>query len=180
LLIDWVGGIASTVGFESLPRILAVDVARFGDARTVIGLRQGRQFRILAKLRGVDTVQTAVRVIEFIQSEKPDATIVDGDGIGAGVVDQLKHRGFERELHEFHGGPRALNHSKYFNRRAEVWGLMADWLKAGAEILDAPELEVDLVGPQYGYSAQNQIQLEKKEDMKRRGLDSPDMGDALV
>src|SRR5215468_1708423 len=65
-------------------------------------------------------------------------------------------------------------------RRAEVWGLAADWLRAGAQIPDDPELEVDLTGPQYGYSNKSQIQLEKKEDMKARGLASPDLGDTLA
>ena len=165
-------------GHESLPKILAIDVARFGDDRTVVGVRQGRCFRILAKLRGLDTVETASRVIASIQSERPDAVVVDGDGLGAGVCDQLQHRGYS--AYEFHGGARAYDRHKYFNRRAEVWGLMADWLKAGAQIPDDPELEVDLTGPQYGYSNQQQIQLEKKDDMKARGLASPDLGDTLA
>ena len=165
-------------GHESLPKILAIDVARFGDDRTVVGVRQGRCFRILAKLRGLDTVETASRVIASIQSERPDAVVVDGDGLGAGVCDQLQHRGYS--VYEFHGGARAYDRHKYFNRRAEVWGLMADWLKAGAQIPDDPELEVDLTGPQYGYSNQQQNQLEKKDDMKARGLASPDLGDTLA
>jgi len=45
---------------------------------------------------------------------------------------------------------------------------MCDWLKAGAEIPDDPEVEVDLTGVQYGYSPKQQIQLEKNEDMKAR------------
>jgi hypothetical protein len=166
-------------GYQTLPKVLAVDVARFGDDRTVLGIRQGRHFRILTKLRGADTVETAHKVIECIQSEHPDAIVVDGDGLGAGVIDQLQHRGVER-VHEFHGGARATDPHKFFNRRAEVWGKMADWLKAGAQIPDDPELEVDLTGPQYGYSNQQQIQLEKKDDMKRRGLASPDLADTLA
>jgi hypothetical protein len=68
----------------------------------------------------------------------------------------------------------------YFNHRAEVWGLMRAWLKDGAEIPDDPELETDLTGPEYHFSSKNQIQLEKKEDMKSRGLSSPDVGDMLA
>ena len=95
---------------------------------------------------------------------------MDGDGIGAGVVDQLRYRGYgDRDgLYEFHGGVRALDVNRYFNRRAEIWGLMGEWLKT-AQIPDDPELEIDLCGPQYGYSNKSQIQLEKKEDMKARG-----------
>jgi hypothetical protein len=62
----------------------------------------------------------------------------------------------------------------------ECWGKMAEWLKAGAEIPDDPEFEIDLTGVQYGYSSKQQIQLEKKEDMKGRGMASPDLGDALA
>ncbi len=168
------------VGYESLPKIRAVDVARFGDDRTVIGIRQGRCFRVLAKLRGANTVETSSKVIECVKAERPDATVVDADGIGAGVVDQLESLGWGRGLHEFHGGARAHDYNKYFNRRAEVWGLTADWLKSTAQIPDDPELEVDLTAPQYGYSNKQQIQLEKKDDMKRRGLASPDLGDTMA
>jgi hypothetical protein len=68
----------------------------------------------------------------------------------------------------------------YFNRRAEVWGLMRDALKANIELPDDPEIEVDLCSPQYGFSNKGQIQLEKKEDMVRRGLASPDIADAIA
>lgn len=167
-------------GFSALPKILAVDVARFGDDQTVIGTRQGRKVRILAKLRGLDTTQVAARTIDFIEKEYPDAVVIDGDGIGAGVVDQVKARGFDEHLFEFHGGRSARDSKKYFNRRSEVWGLMRDALKEGMEIPDDPELEADLTGPEYGFSAKQQIQLEKKEDMKKRGLSSPDCGDMLA
>ena len=168
------------VAYSGLPKILSVDVARFGDDRSVIGLRQGRQFRILAKLRGVDTVQLAERVIGFITSEQPDAVVIDGDGLGAGCVDHLRHRGFSDSVFEFHGGARAFDAAAFYNRRAEVWSQMADWLKAGAQIPDDPEMEVDLCGVQYGYSSKSQVQLERKEDMKARGMASPDLGDALA
>jgi len=156
------------VGFESLPKILSCDPARFGDDRTVIGMRQGRLFQILQKYRGLDTVQTVHRIISIIETQDPDAIVIDGDGLGAGVVDQLKHQGFESKLYEFHGGARAIDSNKYFNRRAECWGLMGEWLSAEAQIPDDPEMETDLTAPQYGYSSKSQIQLERKEDMKAR------------
>ena len=60
--------------------------------------------------------------------------------MGAGVVDQLRHGGFGTGLYEFHGGARAFAAEAYFNRRAECWGLMAAWLKAGAQIPDDPRI----------------------------------------
>jgi hypothetical protein len=166
--------------YQGLPKILSVDVARFGDDQTVVGYRQGRKSAILAKYRGMDTVQVAERVIEFMERENPDATVIDSDGIGAGVVDQINFRGFGRRLFEFHGGQSADDAAAYFNSRAEVWGRMREWLMAGAEIPDDPELEADLTGPEYGFSNKQQIQLERKDDMKKRGLSSPDCGDMLA
>lgn len=163
-----------------LPKILSVDVARFGDDQTVIGYRQGRKAVIRGKYRGMDTAQTAERVMEFIRKEKPDATVIDGDGLGAGVVDHLRFHGYKDRLFEFHGGHTPFDSQMYFNKRAEVWGLMRAWLSNGAEIPDDPELESDLTSPEYGFSDKQQIQLERKEDMKKRGLASPDCGDMLA
>ena len=166
-------------GYEALPKILSVDVARYGDDQTVIGYRQGRKSAILGKYRGKDTVWVAEETIRLIQEQKPDATVIDGDGIGAGVVDHLKFRGFGQRLFEFHGGASANDGAAYFNRRAEVWGAMRDWLSANAEIPDDPEVDQDLTGIEYGFGPKGQLQLEKKEDMKKRGLNSPDIGDML-
>lgn len=167
-------------------KVLSVDVARFGDDQTVIGLRQGLHFKVLEKLRGMDVVQVAQRVMYQMKTHVPRSTVIDGDGIGAGVVDIVKLYMAEWfkanapcRLHEFHGGSSPKDPEMYFNRRAEVWGMMRDWLNAG-QIPDDAELESDLTGPQYFFSNKNQIQLEKKEDMKKRSLASPDIGDTLA
>ena len=164
-------------GYEALPKILACDVARFGADRTVIGWRQGRKLVITDRVRGLDTVQVAHRISERIESERPDAVVVDGDGIGAGVIDNLRFRGYGDNLHEYRGGMPADDPVRFFNRRAESWGKLKDWLTAMAEIPDDPDLESDLTAPEYGFSNKGQIQLEKKDDMKKRGLQSPDLGD---
>lgn len=171
---------ATAEGFEALPKILACDVARFGDDQTVIGHRQGRIAVILEKLRGKDTVFVAERVIYWREQETPDAVVIDGDGLGAGVVDQINHRGFGAKLFEFRGGMPANDPNKYLNRRSEVWGMMRDWIAAGPQIPDDPELGDDLVGPLYDYNAKGQLCLEQKDDMKLRGLSSPDCGDMLA
>lgn len=169
---------------EVLPKVLSVDVARFGDDQTVVGLRQGRLFRVLAKYRGLDTVQVAHRVSAFMEEHEPSATIIDGDGLGAGVVDNLKFRGYEKGVHEFHGNGSPEDPTMYFNKRAEVWGEAKEWLTQGAQIPDDPELEADLTGVEYDYASGKRnggsIQLEAKDDMKLRGLASPDCGDCLA
>ncbi len=173
-------------------KIISVDVARFGDDQTVIGCRQGLKVEILKKLRGQDNVQVGMQVINFICNERARACVIDGDGLGGGVVDYVSTFLAERwkawhkeelpkwfKLEEFHGGMPAGDTFMYFNRRAEMWGKMRDWLETGS-IPNDPEMDDHLTGLWYGMSNKNQIQLEKKEDMKKRGLSSPDCGDMLA
>ena len=135
-----------------LPKILSVDVARFGDDQTVIGWRQGRQAVITDKLRGKDTAFVAEMVIKSKQELQPQAVVIDGDGIGGGVIDQIRFRGHGENLFEFHGGAGPMDPAMYFNKRAESWGEMREWLASGAEIPDDAELESDLTGVEYGFS----------------------------
>jgi len=171
---------AKSEGHEGIAKILSCDVARFGDDQTVIGYRQGRKAVILEKLRGKDNVFVAERILHWREIEKPEAIVVDGDGNGGGVVDQIKARGLGQGLFEFHGGATANDARKYRNRRTEIWGLCRDWLAAYPEIPNDPELGDDLVGPLYSYNDKGQIELEPKDNMKERGLSSPDCGDMLA
>ncbi len=167
-------------------KVISVDVARFGDDQTIIGLRQGMKFEILERLRGKDTFQTAQYVIRYMQKLEPRLTIIDADGLGAGTVDAINNlipTWFKShplcKLHEFHGGATPSDSTEYFNLRAEMWGTMREWLKSG-DIPDDPALDSALTSPEYFFSSKNQIQLEKKDDMKKRGLASPDEGDCLA
>jgi hypothetical protein len=173
-------------------KVMSVDVARFGDDQTVVGWKQGLRAHIVEKVRGLDVMQVGSRVIMHICNEIPRACVIDGDGVGGGVADfvrtYLKDRWKQRfgyelpewfKLEEFHGGNTPGDKFMYFNRRAEVWGRMRDWLET-AQIPDDPELESDLTAPEYFFSSKNQIQLERKEDMKKRGQASPDCGDMMA
>lgn len=167
-------------GFEKLPIVVAVDVARFGDDQSVICIRQGRKVFPLRKYRELDTMQLADKVIEVINEVFPDSVVVDGVGVGAGVVDRLRQLGHGGLITELNGGSRPNDPVVFFNKRAEIWGLMKSALKDGLDLPDDRELRDDLIAPEYGFTSSQQIQLEKKEDMKKRGLSSPDCGDALA
>lgn len=169
-----------SVGHEHMPMLLGVDVARFGDDQTVITLRQGRKVWPQWKYRGKDTMEVAALVVEKIREFNPHAIFVDVIGIGAGVVDRLKQLGYGRELIAVNVGEAAYDKVAYFNKRAEVWGRMRDYLKEGAELPPDNDLDASLTAPEYGFTPKQQIQLEKKEDMKKRGLSSPDEGDSLA
>lgn len=106
-------------------------------------------------------------------------------GRSTGVVDRLRQLGVPHVQGVAFGsapatGDRAGAKPRYADKRAEMWGNLGDWLRAGGALPDDPELRADLTSLEYGYDGKGAIQLEKKEDMKKRGLASPDIGDALA
>lgn len=164
-------------------KIIGVDVARFGDDETVIAFRSGRdaakdEWLALPKL---DTMETAARVAGLIELHRPDAVFVDETGVGAGVVDRLRQLGFDIMAVNFGSKPNGLTRVKTANKRAEMWQRMKEWMEqGGVRIPNDPTLEVELTGVEYKHDHNNAILLEKKEDMKKRGLKSPDRADALA
>ena len=171
--------------YRFAPRILGVDVARFGDDRSAVFYRQGRHAELALALRSQDTMTLAGRVAALEDELRADAVFVDEGGVGGGVVDRLRQLGRSPIPVNFGGAP--LD-GRYQNKRAEMWCLLKAWLQEGAEICPrdrqqndiASDLRDDLVGPEYGFSSSGKLQLERKEDMKKRGLASPDLGDALA
>ena len=170
------------------PFTMGVDVGRFGDDKTVIRFRRGRDARTVppVKLRKMDGVQVAARIAELNEKHRPDAIFVDGGGPGASVVDSLTRLSIPHFDIAFGGEPDRPVAGQatefYANKRAEMWGSMRQWLRGGA-IDDDPELKSDMVGIEYGYKLVNgrdAIILERKEDMRKRGLSSPDDADALA
>lgn len=161
------------------PRLLMVDVARFGGDETVIGWRVGRTFVILARYRGLSTVQVAHRAGEWIAGLKPDAVFVDGSGVGGGVCDVLRDSG--HDIVEVNTAVKAMDERLFFNLRAQLWWKMKTWLADGGAIpADDQVLADDMTGPEYAFAGKDRIQLETKDDMRARGLPSPDAADCLA
>jgi hypothetical protein len=161
---------------ELSPMIFGVDVARYGDDQSVILCRQGRKIIWIKAWRGKDNHELAMDLWGLMDTFNPDGVFVDAGG-GAGVIDILKAQ--NRTVTEVHFGSKPIKALQYVNKRAEMWGEMREWLKVGG-IPDDQELKDDLAAPEYGFARETLIQLEKKEDMKKRGLASPDKGDALA
>lgn len=168
------------------PIVIGVDVARFGDDQSVIQIRQGRDAVTWPseRFRGIDTMDLASRVAHKVgefnrKGIKVSAIFVDGGGIGGGVVDRLRQLQVPNVI-EVNFGGKAMDSRLYADKAAEMWGAMRDWLSAGGAIEDDNELEDELVAREYGLDNQNRIKLERKDDMKKRGLASPDRADALA
>ena len=161
------------------PKVLGVDVARFGEDQSVIAARQGLYLAPLKKYRQIDTMTLAGLVAQEMDREQAVMVFVDQGGVGAGVVDRLHQLGRHNVVGIDFGGS-AINPFLHLNKRTEMWCGMRDWLQ-NACIPDDQELKDDLSAPEYGFTGdKGQIVLEKKSDMKKRGLASPDCGDALA
>lgn len=167
----------SSAEIRFAPKILGVDPARFGDDRSVIFRRQGvKAFEPLV-LERVDNMTLAARVAEQIESFHPDGVFVDS-GCGGGVIDRLRQLGFCVTEVPFGGVP--LRAGQYANKRAEMWGEMAQWIKSCGALPDVPALKSDLCQTTYDYDAAGRLRLEPKEKLKARSGKSPDLADALA
>ena len=161
-----------------IPVVLGVDVARYGDDQSCIAVRQGRKLHEVRKFRELNTMQLAAQVIVAMKDYGGvAATFVDGIGVGAGVVDRLQMLG--HAVIEVNGGATAFDEILYYNKTAEMWDRMKTWL-AGADLpSEDNDLRLALTGREFYFDDKERIRLERKKDMKKRGLPSPDPADAL-
>lgn len=171
------------------PIIIGVDVGRFGDDPTVIYPRKGRDavtnpIEVLFKS---DTMETAARVANMFLRLHATVVMVDSGGVGGGVVDRLRQLQIpvmEVDFGSAADGGDANDGTKYANKRAEIWGRMRSWLSGGCIPARVHGLELTLVdeltGPAYGMNGKEAIQLESKKEMRKRGVPSPNVADALA
>lgn len=161
------------------PRLMGVDVAREGDDECVIILRQGRKMmKEIWRANERDSMKFAGYIAEKINDWSPDTVFIDGVGLGGPVFDRLVQLGFDNVV-EVHSGDKPLDEKLYFNLRGEMWGRLREWMGT-ADIPEDHKLREDLLGPEYYFDEKMRLRLEKKEDMKARGLPSPDTADALA
>ena len=162
------------------PVVIGVDVARYGDDKTIIVIRQGRKVHEFRKFRELNTMQVAAEVVGAMKDYAGAAAIfVDGVGVGAGVVDRLQMLG--HPVIEINGGSTAFDDVTYYNKTAEMWDRMRQWLRSGADLpAKDQEMRLALTGREYYFDDKERIRLERKADMKKRGLASPDEGDGLA
>ena len=176
-------------GLGSDPVVFGVDCARFGDDESVLAIRCGRdaKSRPWKKWGSMESMTLAGDIALEADRWHPDAIFVDAGNIGAAIIDRLRQLrpdtpvmevwfGGEGRDAELEPGVRV----RTANKRAEIWTRMRAWLRGGA-IPSEERLRDDLIGPTYSFAADDtRVLLERKKDMKKRGLPSPDWGDALA
>jgi len=172
---------AHEADYHFAPKIMGVDIARGGDDQTVIFFRQGiSQARKSIKMRTDDPMYTAHVIKDNSDNWDADAVIIDMGDMGGAVRRLCENQlNMDNVMGVWFGGESAED--QYLNKRVEMWDKVRTWLKNGAVLDEDPQMRDDLTGPEKVYRHDDgRMQLEKKADMKKRGLASPDNGDALA
>ena len=181
---------------------LGVDVARFGDDETIIAPRIGEKVLPLVAYRKQETTATTGHVLAMareIMRQHPHIESVyikvDDSGVGGGVTDQLKEAIYEQRLpykvYPIVNNGKADDTEHYENVGTEQWGVVREMLndnlskhlqgeKLTVDFPDDDKLITQLTSRKYRMTSKGKIALERKEDMKKRGLQSPDRADAVV
>jgi hypothetical protein len=168
---------------EFAPMTYGVDVARFGSDKSALAKKKGNVIIDVKKWQGLDLMQLTGAIKNEYDSEesidRPGAIYVDSIGLGSGVVDRLREMGLPAVGINVSESP-AMK-TAFVNLRAELWGKMKSWLEQrNCAIPKNDDLLAELTAPRYTFNSSGKLRVESKEEMKKRGLASPDLADACI
>jgi len=156
---------------------VGVDVARFGDDRTVMYKRHGLKVLDYRVYKKIPVDKTVAHAIEFINQDKTIAIKVDDTGVGGGVTDMLAAGGYNVIPVNFGGTPN--DHHKYDMVASEMWFDFAESIDK-MDLIDDSELKAELTGRLWDVNKKGQRCIESKKRYKDRAGKSPDLADALL
>jgi hypothetical protein len=172
------------VSYPYEPLVIGVDVARFGTNESVLCFRRGKDARTIPtqRYRGLETTELGDKVVAAALQYEADGILIDEGGVGGGVVDFCRRLGASPIGVNFGGKPGSHPGGiPVFNKRAEMYVALKEWLREGGMIEDSDDIEKQLLSIEYFFrSGKREIQLIPKEDMEDNGFDSPDYADALA
>lgn len=164
--------------YDFAPVIFGVDPAWEGADLLVVYMRQGNFSKVLLSLPKNDDDWFVAGKIAALAKENNMAQGFIDQGYGTGIYSALKQMGFDNfRLIPFN---MAATSDYYSNKRIEMWDRMKEWLKDGGTVEPREDVADDLTGPEAFINLRGKFQLESKDDMKERGLQSPNFGDALA
>lgn len=168
---------------EYAPVIYGIDVARFGSDKSALAKKKGNVITEVKKWKGLDLMQLVGAIKNEYESEdsldRPVSIYIDSIGLGSGVVDRLRELGLPAIGINVSESPAMKN--AYVNLRAELWGKMKNWLEQrGCAIPKDDDLLAELTAPRYSFNSSGRLRVESKDEMKKRGLSSPDLADACI
>jgi len=164
---------------------LGVDVARFGSDKTVIAARDTRCIQDIRTYSGISTMETVGWVRKAMEDMdcRPENVMIDDTGVGGGVTDRLHELGLSVVPVDF--GSKAYEDTKFKNRRTELyWNMRKAIIPEATEPLFIPtkynSLRKELTQPRYKMTSDQTIQLESKDELRKRLGRSPDESDAVA
>ena len=163
------------------PLILGIDPAISSRDRLAIIRRKGRLAYGLETHFNLNTMEIVGLVRRIIDREKPARVAIDCIGIGAGCVDRLHELGYSM-VEGVNVARSANNKDDFINLRAELWHDMREWLaqEMPVQVPDSDELMGDLTSLGRKNNSSAKLQIESKDDLRSRGMKSPDTADALA
>jgi len=162
--------------------VWGLDVARFGSDATALCKRQGPIVTELRSWRGLDLMQTTGRIVAEYEalapSKRPTEILVDSIGVGSGVVDRLQELGLPVRGVNVAESPSMGD--TYMNLRSELWFKCKAWLEdRSCKLPKDDQLIAELTAIRYSFTSSGKMKAESKDEMRKRGLGSPDLADAL-
>lgn len=161
---------------------IGVDVARFGDDRTVVFPRQGIVAFSPQTMRHARNSSVSVDIANAVMAKKIEwgsemEFFDDTVGWAHGAIDVMRAAGHSPTPVAF---DRPSGNPRYKNMRAQCWMQMAEWIKAGGSLPPSPGLIAELTGPTYFFASDGKFMLEPKDAIKKRLGRSPDEAEALA
>jgi len=162
--------------------VWGLDVARFGSDATALCKRQGPVVTELRSWRGLDLMQTSGRVVAEYEalppSKRPTEILVDSIGVGSGVVDRLRE--LDLPVRGINVAESPSMGDTYMNLRSELWFKCKAWLEdRSCKLPKDDQLQAELTAIRYSFTSSGKMKAESKDEMRRRGVGSPDLADAL-
>jgi len=167
---------------EDTSFVWGLDVSRFGSDATALCKRQGPVVTELRSWRGLDLMQTTGRVVAEYEalspSKRPTEILVDSIGMGSGVVDRLRE--LDLPVRGINVAESPSMGDTYMNLRSELWFKCKAWLEdRSCKLPKDDQLQAELTSIRYSFTSSGKMKAESKDEMRRRGLGSPDLADAL-
>jgi phage terminase large subunit len=168
---------------ETVPVVWGLDVARFGSDRTALCKRKGNVVTEPVKTwRNKDLMELCGIILNEYEttrwSDRPAEILVDSIGIGAGVVDRLQE--LDLPARGINVAESSAMRDKYSRLRDELWFSAKEWFEEkDCMIPDQEELISDLCKPRFKFTSNGKLKVESKDEMRKRGMNSPDLADAF-
>ncbi len=161
--------------------VIGVDVARFGSDKTIFAHRKGSKLTEMKEFSHMDLMATAQALNTYMGMHPMASVNIDEIGVGAGLVDRIKQMNPTKNIQGVNVGNPSKNNEMFINIRAEAyWALRDRFVNGDIQLLDDDLLMAELASIKYKFTPRGQIQIESKDDMKKRGMHSPDKSDALM